>query len=481
MLLLLGAVTAVTTVNASTDYGPAYWRPPCNANYNTSGYGHKFHVIHDMEGYYLSVISMFNACGYTSASVHYLINGKQDSSSDAAAGEVTQSIRDSYYAWHVRCWNSYCTGTEHEGFASNPAWYTSAMYEASAGVTRHLSSRFGWAKDRNHVIGHNQESVSGWPSYASANFGIDPYCNSHTDPGPYWNWTSYMSLVTSGGGAGVKDGVLVFSRSSSGSVVYKSYANGAGWGPVIDIGGSVTGGVGVCSRNPDEVLVFTRGSALNNLQQISYTTTDGWGDWVGLGGNITSDPTAIAWGSNGTGVLVFARSSTGTVVYKSYSGGSWGPWIDIGGSITGGVAVCSRNSSEVIVFARGSALNNLQQISYSTTTGWGNWVGLGGNITSDPACIARSATNIEVFARSSSGTLIQKSYNSGWEPNWIDLGGSITDGPSVTARSSTEVLVFTRGSSLNNLQQKSYTTTTGWGDWIGLGGTISSGPEAMAW
>src|SRR5436190_11208949 len=119
------AVAAAISANASTDYAPALWRPLCNANYYTSGNGHKFHVIHDMEGYYATTINWFDNCSMTSASIHYAVNGKQDASSDAAAGEITQlGVRESQYAWHVRCWNTYCTGTEHEGFASNPAWYT---------------------------------------------------------------------------------------------------------------------------------------------------------------------------------------------------------------------------------------------------------------------------------------------------------------------------------------------------------------------
>src|SRR4051812_31558667 len=86
------ATTSVTAfaagfaAQASTDYGPAIWNPPCNANYNTTGSGHKFHVIHDIEGYYLGCISMFKGCGYTAASVHYVVNGKQDAASDAPAG-----------------------------------------------------------------------------------------------------------------------------------------------------------------------------------------------------------------------------------------------------------------------------------------------------------------------------------------------------------------------------------------------------------
>ncbi|MDB6025785.1 MAG: hypothetical protein JWM68_2008 [Verrucomicrobiales bacterium] len=193
--LICSALALASTAHASTDYGPAIWNPPCNANYYTTGSGHKFHVVHDIEGYYLTTISMFKGCGYTAASVHYLVNGKQDASSDAPAGEITQMLRDSTYGWHARCWNTHSTGTEHEGFANNPAWYTDALYQASAGLTRNLGNKFGWAKDRNHIIAHGQKSVAGWPAYASANLGIDPNCNTHTDPGPYWDWTKYMGMV----------------------------------------------------------------------------------------------------------------------------------------------------------------------------------------------------------------------------------------------------------------------------------------------
>jgi hypothetical protein len=195
-VLALISVGALTLINAraSTDYGPAIWRPAYSGHWYTSGNGHKFHVIHDMEGYYLSTISYFQQSG-TSASVHYCINGLKDTSSDAPAGEVTQMVRDAYYAWHALCWNTHSTGTEHEGFVSNPAWYTEAQYVASAGVTRHLAALYGFAKDRNHIIGHDQKRISGWPAYASAHLGIDPYCNSHTDPGLNWNWTHYMALV----------------------------------------------------------------------------------------------------------------------------------------------------------------------------------------------------------------------------------------------------------------------------------------------
>ncbi|MDB6029503.1 MAG: hypothetical protein JWM68_5726, partial [Verrucomicrobiales bacterium] len=191
LALCLAAIPA----EASTDYGPAtfYGTGSCN-KWNTSGHGKKFYVHHDMEGYYLTGISYLQKCS-VSVSIHYLINGKSDYAGDAAAGAVGQMVRDSYYAWHVRCWNGYTMGTEHEGFRNNPAWYTEAMYQASSLLTRSKTTKYAIAKDRNHCVGHDEWMHSAWRSYAAANFGIDPNCNSHDDPGPYWNWTHFMDLV----------------------------------------------------------------------------------------------------------------------------------------------------------------------------------------------------------------------------------------------------------------------------------------------
>src|SRR5436305_9410293 len=190
--LSLSAIGMATIACASSDYGPAIWRPACNGHWYTSGYGHKFFVEHDMEGYYWTTISMFQACNGT-ASVHYCVNGKTDNSSDSPPGEITQMVSESFYAWHVKCWSQYCSGTEHEGFVSNPAWYTEALYQASAGLTSHLATKFGYAKDRNHVVGHNEHNNAAWRTWASANLGIDPTCNTHQDPGAYWDWSHYMN------------------------------------------------------------------------------------------------------------------------------------------------------------------------------------------------------------------------------------------------------------------------------------------------
>src|SRR5205807_2937195 len=111
-----------------------------------------------------------------------------DTGSDAPGGQVSQSVREAYYAWHVGCWNTYMAGTEHEGFASNPAWYTDAMYTATIALQLHMVNHYGIPKDRNHVIGHNEWKNSHWTSWVHANYAFSTSCNTHSDPGPYWNW-----------------------------------------------------------------------------------------------------------------------------------------------------------------------------------------------------------------------------------------------------------------------------------------------------
>src|SRR6476620_4183240 len=123
-ILFCAAVAFCAIARAQPDYPPAHWVPPasCNKYYN-SGNGRFFCVIHDMEGYYLASVSYLNRCDLNtngsfnvSASVHYLANGLKNGldednhngevgTGDAIPGDITQSIRESKYAWHALCWN----------------------------------------------------------------------------------------------------------------------------------------------------------------------------------------------------------------------------------------------------------------------------------------------------------------------------------------------------------------------------------------
>jgi hypothetical protein len=191
------APNIVGKTTGQPDYPPAHWAPAYPGHWYTTGKKKDFVVIHDMEGYYLSVISYFQMSS-TNASVHYNVNGLQDSPSDAPAGDITQQVEEQYWAWHAVCLNQYSFGIEHEGFVSNPVWWTPEMYKASANLVKHLCDTHGIPKDRNHIIGHDEYLNSTWMSWAVSNGypGTFGTCNSHTDPGVNWDWGFFMQLIT---------------------------------------------------------------------------------------------------------------------------------------------------------------------------------------------------------------------------------------------------------------------------------------------
>ena len=187
--------TKVQSTENQPDYPLAKWVSAYPGHWYTSGSTRSFVVIHDMEGYYLATISYFQMAS-TQASIYYCINGQKDDSADAPAGDITQMVEEKYWAWHVRCWNPYMFGIEHEGFVDNPAWYTDAMYKASAKLTAYLCNKYNIPRDRDHIIGHDEWQNPAWTSWMATNFpGIDVTCNDHTDPGVYWNWNYYMDLL----------------------------------------------------------------------------------------------------------------------------------------------------------------------------------------------------------------------------------------------------------------------------------------------
>ncbi|HEX5566380.1 MAG TPA: peptidoglycan-binding protein [Streptomyces sp.] len=157
----------------SADYPPALWVPAHPDNYATGRSASISKVVvHVTQGSYAGAISWFqNPAAEVSA--HYVIRSFD--------GQITQMVRDRDTAWHARSGNPYSIGIEHEGYVSNPSWFTDTMYRSSAALTRHLADRYGIPKDRTHIVGHHE--VPG---------------NDHTDPGPYWNWSYYMQLVRDG-------------------------------------------------------------------------------------------------------------------------------------------------------------------------------------------------------------------------------------------------------------------------------------------
>ncbi|MGV9253088.1 N-acetylmuramoyl-L-alanine amidase [Streptomyces sp. NPDC003697] len=164
------AEAAPEELAAAADYPSALWSPAYAGNYATGrSSAITTVVVHVTQGSYAGTINWFKDPA-AEVSAHYVVR-----SSD---GQVTQTVRERDTAWHARSANAYSVGIEHEGYISTPFWFTDSMYRSSAALTRYLTDKYGIPKDRTHIVGHSE--VPG---------------NDHTDPGPYWDWSYYMSLV----------------------------------------------------------------------------------------------------------------------------------------------------------------------------------------------------------------------------------------------------------------------------------------------
>jgi MYXO-CTERM domain-containing protein len=153
------------------EYPGARWVPADSSNYSSrSGTTIDRVVIHTTQGGYSGAISWFQNPS-SDVSAHFVIR-----SSD---GQITQMVGLAQKAWHCSAWNSRSVGIEHEGFVDDPGrWYTPAMYEASAQLTRWLCDRYGLPIDRTHIVGH-----------------VEVPGATHTDPGTGWDWPRYLDLV----------------------------------------------------------------------------------------------------------------------------------------------------------------------------------------------------------------------------------------------------------------------------------------------
>lgn len=171
----------------STEYAPAIWNPAPTCNFSSrSGTAISAITIHTIQGTYAGAISWSQNCS-SSVSYHYVVR-----SSD---GQVTQMVLEANKAWHVGSENPYTIGYEHEGYISQAQWYTTALYNASAGITRDicqsgyginpLRTFSGAATSGSNVLG-GCIKIKGHQHFPN---------QTHTDPGVYWNWALYYQLV----------------------------------------------------------------------------------------------------------------------------------------------------------------------------------------------------------------------------------------------------------------------------------------------
>ncbi|MFB6724514.1 N-acetylmuramoyl-L-alanine amidase [Kribbella sp. NPDC056345] len=176
----LGAYAKVAPLGTRTessveavDYPGAIWNPASTSNY-TSGRTQAISsiTIHVAQGSYAGTISWFKNPS-AKVSAHYVIKSSN--------GEVTQMVAEKDKAWHVGTENGYTIGIEHEGWVNDASWFTESMYKSSAALVRNIADRRGIPKDRAHIRGHSE-----YPN------------QTHTDPGPNWDWNKFMQLVNGG-------------------------------------------------------------------------------------------------------------------------------------------------------------------------------------------------------------------------------------------------------------------------------------------
>ncbi len=174
---------------------PPVWVGSPNHYVGRNGAPIVFVIIHDTEEQFDYAHSLFENAN-DKASAQYLVRSQD--------GYTIQCVRDSDAAWAVNCWNPITLNIEHEGFVnvSDSSFYTEAEYESSARLTASLCEKYNIAEDSLHVFGHdvwedttlfNRVPFQAYTQYV----GSDYNCNTHTDPGPYWDWHHYFELIHS--------------------------------------------------------------------------------------------------------------------------------------------------------------------------------------------------------------------------------------------------------------------------------------------
>jgi hypothetical protein len=156
----------------AVNYQPAHRKPG----------NHEIHyiVIHVTDGSYAGAVAWFmNPQSHVSS--HYVVSRE---------GDITQVVARRDIAWHSgnHMMNAESIGIEHEGITDDPAGFTDAEYSASAHLVAWLAHLYAIPIDRTHILGHSDVPD---PTDPAQGGGID----HHTDPGPYWDWTTYLRLV----------------------------------------------------------------------------------------------------------------------------------------------------------------------------------------------------------------------------------------------------------------------------------------------
>ena len=181
----------------SIDYPQAIWCPAAACNYSQGRTQTITNVvIHYTEGTYAGSIAWFQNCN-ARASAHYVIR--------SIDGQVTQMVAEADKAWHVGNSNGYTIGIEHEAYGNIYSYFTSAMYASSAELVRDICVRrpnisplrtfYRDTLDDGTVLNSGLHSLGGATACVHIRGHQHFSSQTHTDPGPFWNWNYYYKLL----------------------------------------------------------------------------------------------------------------------------------------------------------------------------------------------------------------------------------------------------------------------------------------------
>ena len=194
-------------ISRSPDYPPAIWDPAPECNWEPRTKEVSAVVIHYTEGSYAGTISWFKNCD-AQVSAHYVIR--------SVDGQVTQMVLEKDKAWHARTANGYTIGIEHEAYGNVWEYFTEEMYQSSANLVRSICSRYDTIKgyrthdrdtlDNGFCLNNGLYNLGGEGACVQIR-GHQHYPDqSHTDPGPYWDWNYYYKLINEGTPVTVMEG-----------------------------------------------------------------------------------------------------------------------------------------------------------------------------------------------------------------------------------------------------------------------------------
>lgn len=160
--------------------------------YGQGGFDVRQIVIHDVEGTLAGAKAVFKDPERW-ASAHYIVD---------ATGNVTQMVETKNEAFHAgnKTVNMHSIGVEHEGYAikGGSNWYKESQYDTTAELVKYLADKYKVPLTREHIIGHDEVPGVADPLAAGV----------HWDPGPFWDWNRFMTMIGAPIGAGGAGGLL---------------------------------------------------------------------------------------------------------------------------------------------------------------------------------------------------------------------------------------------------------------------------------